>query len=267
MGKARDEVLGCLCVLLCHHTLVFDRSLAVLLAFLLVTALACDWAENRRRRQDLVEVLELLASALLVAIRNGAIVDFLHVGEAVDDECAEKDGVADLVTLNRQAHQIGEGLQLRDLDKAVDIVVLEEETLQFLEPLQLGNIARAYDVIEAHVLERDLFDRLLEIKVIEHFKCIAVDEQLVVTFDFCVTTLHEALRARFLAAFVAVEAKALYALHLVLPLLADDLKEALGAYVLLLVVLLAVIGRHACSATRLGRLSDATYCIHVRIII
>ena len=100
LRKAGDEVLRCLRILLGHHALVLDCSLAILLAFFLVSALARHRAENGRRRQDLIEVLELLAGALLVAIGHCTIIDLLDVREAVDYESAKKDSIADLVALN-----------------------------------------------------------------------------------------------------------------------------------------------------------------------
>ena len=85
-------------------------------------------------------------------------------------------------------------------------------------------------------MEGDLLDCLLEIQVVEDFERIAVDEQLVVSFNLGVTALDETLGARLLAALVAVEAESLDALHLVLPLLADDLEEPLRTDVLLIIV-------------------------------
>ena len=85
--------MGGLSVLFGDHALVFDGGLAVLLAFLLVSALARHWAENSRRRQYLVKVLELLTSALFVTVADGSIVDLLHVREAVNDKCAKEDRV------------------------------------------------------------------------------------------------------------------------------------------------------------------------------
>jgi len=52
-------------------------------------------------------MLELLSSALLVTIGDGAVVDFLDVGEPVDNEGAEKHRVAYLVPFDRQTDQIG----------------------------------------------------------------------------------------------------------------------------------------------------------------
>ena len=104
LRKACDEVLRCFRILLRNHALVLHSSLTILLAFFLVSALARHGAEDGRRRQDLVEVLELLPSTLLVAIRYRAVVDLFNIGEAVDYESAKQDSIANLVTLNRQAH-------------------------------------------------------------------------------------------------------------------------------------------------------------------
>ena len=70
--------------------MIFDGSLAILLAFFLVSALAGHRAENGGRRQDLVEVLELLPCALLVAVGDGAVIDFLDIRESIDDESSEE---------------------------------------------------------------------------------------------------------------------------------------------------------------------------------
>lgn len=85
-------------------------------------------------------MLELLPSPLLVTVRNCAVVDLLHVGEAVDNKCAEEHRVAHLVPLDGQTNQIGEGLELGYLNETVNVVILEEQTLQFLEPLQLRDV-------------------------------------------------------------------------------------------------------------------------------
>lgn len=88
LGQARDKILGCLCVLFGYHALIFDGRLAILLTFLLVSALAGHRAEYSRCRQYLIEVLELLTSSLLVTVADGTIVDLLDVREAVNDEGA-----------------------------------------------------------------------------------------------------------------------------------------------------------------------------------
>ena len=80
-------------------------------------------------------MLKLLPCPLFVTIRNGPIVDLLHVWESVHNEGPQQHSVAHLVSLNGQAHQIGEGLQLGDLNEAVDVIVLEEQTFQLLESL------------------------------------------------------------------------------------------------------------------------------------
>ena len=46
-------------------------------------------------------MLELLTGPLLVTVGNGTVVDLLDVRETVDDECAEENGVAHLVTFDR----------------------------------------------------------------------------------------------------------------------------------------------------------------------
>ena len=76
--------------------------LSILLGLLVVT-LAGHWREDSRCGQDLVKVLELLAGSLFVAIRDWPVIDFIDVGESVDDEGSQEDGVRDLVAFNRKA--------------------------------------------------------------------------------------------------------------------------------------------------------------------
>ena len=92
--------------------MIFDGSLPVLLTFLLVSALAGNRAENRWCRQNLVEVLELLAGALLVTVGDGPVVNFFDVGEAVHDERAEQNRIRNFISLDRKTHQAGQRLQL-----------------------------------------------------------------------------------------------------------------------------------------------------------
>lgn len=54
-------------------------------------------------------MLKLLARPLFVTIRDSSIVDLLDVGKAVDNKCAKQNCVAHLVTLNREANQVGQG--------------------------------------------------------------------------------------------------------------------------------------------------------------
>jgi len=79
------------------------------------------------------------------------------------------------------------------LDKAVNVVILKEQALQLLEPLQLRDVARPDNVIEPHILKGDLLNCLLEVEIVEHLESVAVDEQLIVAFNFSVTALYEAL--------------------------------------------------------------------------
>ena len=100
---------------------------------------------------------------------------------------------------------------------------MEEERLQFGEPLEFIDIRGGYNTVEAHVLEGDLLDGLLEIRVVEDLKSVTVDKKFVVAFDLSVAGLYEALAARLLPPFVSVQAQSLDALHLILPLLRDNL--------------------------------------------
>ena len=53
---------------------------------LFVVSLAGHRGENSRCGQDLVEVLELLAGSLFVAVSDWSVIDLVDVGESVDDE-------------------------------------------------------------------------------------------------------------------------------------------------------------------------------------
>lgn len=212
-------------------------------------------------------MLELLASSLLVTVRHGSVVDFLDVWESVDNEGAEEDSVADFIALNRKTHQTGEGFEFGYLDEAVDVIVLEEQTLQLLKALQLRDVTWPDYVVESHVLERYLLHCLLEVQIVQHLKSVSIDEKFVVTFDLCVTTLDEALRSRLFAPLIAVKTQSLDSLHFVLPFLADDLEESLGADVFLLVAGLGVWDRWNDNTSDLCRLSCCGYRIHVGIII
>lgn len=75
--RLKSVVLGLLCP-------VFLRLLAAVSALLLLRR------EDGRRRQDLVEVLELLARPLLVGVGDALAVDLSHIREAVDDERAKE---------------------------------------------------------------------------------------------------------------------------------------------------------------------------------
>ena len=71
-------------------------------------------------------MLELLASTLLVTIRNSFVIDLDDIRESVDNEGPEKDSVGNFVLLNWQTHQIGKCFKFWDLDETVDVVILEE---------------------------------------------------------------------------------------------------------------------------------------------
>ena len=174
-------------------------------------------------------MLELLAGPLLVSVRNALAVDLGHVGEAVDDERAQEHRVRHFVALDREAGQRLQRLQLRDLDEAVDVVVLEKQPLQVGEAFELRDVRRADDAIEADELETDLHDGLLEVDVGQNLQSVAVDEKQLVALDLGVTGLDQALSARLLLPLVAVQAQTDDALHLVLPLLLDNVQQAFRA--------------------------------------
>jgi len=72
---------------------------------------------------------------------------------------------------------------------------LEEQTLQLLEALELGDVRWSDDVVKAHILERYLLNRLLEVKIVEYLKGVAIDEKFIVTFDLSVTRLNQTFGA------------------------------------------------------------------------
>jgi len=86
-----------------------------------------------------------------------------------------------------------------------------------------------------------------------------------------VTGLDEALGAGLLPTFVAVKAEPFDTFHLVLPLLANDLQEALRANILLLIVISVAIcvlpGAALRRSINIGLLRARCGGIHVGIII
>lgn len=111
----------------------------------------------------------------------------------------------------------------------------------------------------------------MEVQVVKHLQGVAVYEKFIITFDLCVTRLDETLGAGLLPTFVAVKAKSLDTLHFILPLLADDLQEALRADILLLIVISVAICVLPGAALRrsivIGLLRARCGGIHVGIII
>ncbi len=73
-------------------------------------------------------------------------------------------------------------------------------------------------VIEPDILEADLFNRLLEVSIVEHLQGVPVDEQHCVSFDLRVAGLDQALIAGLLPPLVAVQTQLPDPVHLVLPL-------------------------------------------------
>ena len=60
-SERRYEILRCFCVLLGLNTLRFSCCLSVFLTFICASSRLLHRGEEVRRRQDLVEILELLA--------------------------------------------------------------------------------------------------------------------------------------------------------------------------------------------------------------
>lgn len=138
-------------------------------------------------------MLELLPRLLLIRIRHRIPIDLRHIREPVDDEGPEEDGVGHFVVLDGEGGEGLQGFEFRDLDEAVDVIILKQQLLQIDKAFQLGDVRRRDDAVEAHVLERNLHHRLLKLLVIQHLQRITVYEQQLVTFDFGVAGLDEAI--------------------------------------------------------------------------
>lgn len=100
----------------------------------------------------------------------------------------------------------------------------------------------------------------MELLVVEHLQCIAVDEKQLVSFDFSVARLDQAVVPGFLSPLVTVQAQRNDPIHFVLPLLANDVEQALGADIiiggrivgrLLLILLEVLLGGGQVSGSRL----------------
>jgi len=58
----------------------------------------------------------------------------------------------------------------------VYIIVREDEFFEFAEPFEFSQVAMAHNIIESHILEAYLLNRFLEIRIIQDFQGIPVDE-------------------------------------------------------------------------------------------
>lgn len=187
LGEIADETLGSLGIFLCLQSIILDLLLAIFLALVGMRLLLNLGREDGRRRQDFIEVLELLSGLLLVGVGDLLLVDFGHVGEPIDNEGSKKHCIRYLVALDGKGCEALEGLQLGNLNETIDIIVLEKQFLEVDESLQLRDVRGTDDGVESNVLEGDLDDCLLEILVVEDLQGISINEQQLVTLDFSVT--------------------------------------------------------------------------------
>jgi len=118
------------------------------------------------RRQDLVKVLELLASALSVLVRDVGPIDSDNVGEAVHNKYTHQGSLRDFVVSDVHRLKGLKSFQFRHLNKAVDVVVLEQQTFQLCKLTQFGHVRRRNYVVETHILKSYLFDCFLELRVV-----------------------------------------------------------------------------------------------------
>ena len=87
-------------------------------------------------------------------------------------------------------------------------------------------------VVKAHVLKTDLFHRFLEIRIVQHFKSVSVDEKHGVSLDLSMARLYQAFISRLLSSLVSIEPQVLDPLHLIFPFLRDNLEETLWGNVI-----------------------------------
>jgi len=105
LGHVRNEVLRGFRVFLRDLSVALARLCLVLLClFVLVLARAVR-RKDRRRRQNLIKVLELLPCTLLISIRNRLVINVRHVRESVNNKCPHHARLRHFVLLNVQAGQ------------------------------------------------------------------------------------------------------------------------------------------------------------------
>lgn len=100
LSQVANETLSGLCILFGLQPIILNLLLTVFFAFVTVSLFLDLGRENRRSRQDFVEVLELLASLLFVRVRHLVSVYFCYIREAIHNKGAQEHGVGNLVALD-----------------------------------------------------------------------------------------------------------------------------------------------------------------------
>jgi hypothetical protein len=108
LSQGRDKILRCFGVLLGLNTLRFSCCLSVLLTLIGSSGCLLHWSKKVRGREDLVEILKLLAGLDFVRLLDRLFINFINMGEAVHNECAEEDGVGDFILFNAKAFEVSE---------------------------------------------------------------------------------------------------------------------------------------------------------------
>jgi hypothetical protein len=89
VNDARNEVLRCFCVFLCHHTSALSRLLSVFLRLLIRGSTIRVWAEDSGCGEDLIKMLKLLSCSLLVSINHCLLVYTGNVRETIYDKSTQ----------------------------------------------------------------------------------------------------------------------------------------------------------------------------------
>jgi hypothetical protein len=86
----------------------------------------------------------------------------------------------------------------------VHIVVRENKLFKLLETLKLRQIRVADDVVEADILEAYLLHSLLEVRIVQDFQGVPINEKHRIAFDFGVARLYKALISGLLSSLIAI---------------------------------------------------------------
>jgi len=111
--------------------------------------------------------------------------------ESVGDETRQCDALHDLVVIHLHALHARKTLDLRQQDVRVQVIVGENELLELREFLELVQVLMVHNEVEPDVDEVHLFDRLIELRALEHLKGVAVNIQDLVGLNLRVTTLDK----------------------------------------------------------------------------
>ena len=84
------------------------------------------------------------------------------------------------------------------------IVVRENKLFKLLETLELRQIRVANNVVEANILEAYLLHCLLEVRVVQDFQGVPVNEKHRIAFNFGVARLYQALSSGLLSSLIAI---------------------------------------------------------------